>query len=318
LSVNTGDPVSGFFLVDTNLNDVDPDPAHAQYRHFFMAGVTIFINGSRLEISDYIVKVSDDYIGTMADLFEVQNFGVVTLDGVPIFLTAGELDFTGDPVDTFSGFAVPDPSIITNWPGNVDLGLMGDTSLHHVTFSINTVRLASPIDIDIKSAIVWTGLKNSDDQGTRFDLRAALYINDALVAEGQTLCVTGITRNPSNAKEVMVPFGPISTNELASGDVVSLKVFTRIGSNPDGSKCPGHSNAVGLRLYYDSPTRPSGFGAEISPAPMTDYFLHSGGGDYFLDKVSPTGPVKYKDSSGVNYKNGNPWKEIGTWSMTLP
>jgi hypothetical protein len=98
-------------------------------------------------------------------------------------------------------------------------------------------------------------------------------------------------------------------------------VLTRIGTNPDGSKCSGpggsHNNAVGLRLYYDSPTRPSRFGAEISPDPLMDYFLHSASGNYFLNDVSPTGTVKYKDSSGVNYKNGNPWKEIGTWQMEL-
>jgi len=170
---------------------------------------------------------------------------------------------------------------------------------------------------DTSPAKLWVGLKNSDDQGTRFDVRAALYVNDILVAEGETLCVTGITRNPSNAKEVTVPFGPFSSNELVSGDEISLKVFTRIGTNPDGLKCPGHSNAVGLRLYYDSPTRPSRFGTEISPGAMNDYFLHSVNGTYYLDDMSPTGTVSYKDSTSVNYNNGNPWKEIGTWSMTL-
>jgi len=50
---------------------------------------------------------------------------------------------------------------------------------------------------------------------------------------------------------------------------------------------------------------------------MKDYFLHSSSGTYLLNDVSPTGAVQYKDSSGVNYNNGNPWKEIGTWQMVL-
>jgi hypothetical protein len=50
---------------------------------------------------------------------------------------------------------------------------------------------------------------------------------------------------------------------------------------------------------------------------MKEYFLHSASGTYFLDDASPTGTVKYKDSSSVNYNIGNPWREIGTWSMTL-
>ena len=32
---------------------------------------------------------------------------------------------------------------------------------------------------------VWLGLKNSDDQGTRFDLRAEIYKNGVLVASGE-------------------------------------------------------------------------------------------------------------------------------------
>jgi hypothetical protein len=178
-----------------------------------------------------------------------------------------------------------------------------------------------PVTIDVVDGKFWVGLKNSDDQGTQFDLRAELYVNDVLASQGETLCVTGVTRNPSYAKEVTVPFDPISDGTYNPGDVLSLRVLTRIGTNPDGSKCSGpggsHNNAVGLRLYYDSPTRPSRFGAEISPDPLKDYFLHSASETYFLDDASPTGAVKYKDSSGVNYKNGNQWKEIGTWQMVL-
>lgn len=128
-----------------------------------------------------------------------------------------------------------------------------------------------------------------------------------------------ITRNPSKAKEVTVPFGPFFSNELVSGDVLSVKVSTRIGTNPDGSKCPGHRNAVGLRLYYDAVSRPSRFGAEITPDPLTSYFLHSSGTDFFLDTASPTSTqAKQKDSGRVNFAGGNPWAEIGTWSRVIP
>jgi hypothetical protein len=99
------------------------------------------------------------------------------------------------------------------------------------------------------AATLWIGLKNSDDQGTQFDLRIEVDINDTPVAEGETRCITGVTRNPSKAKEVSVEFGPISDGVLTSGDVLSLKVLTRIGTNPDDTKCSGlggsHNNAVG-------------------------------------------------------------------------
>jgi hypothetical protein len=106
----------------------------------------------------------------------------------------------------------------------------------------------------------WIGLKNSDDVGTRFDVRAQLYKNGTLVAEGLTRCIQGVARNPNDAKEITVPFGLFPATPFNGSDVLSLKVSTRIGTNPDGSKCAGHNNATGLREYFDSIDRPSNFG----------------------------------------------------------
>ncbi len=107
---------------------------------------------------------------------------------------------------------------------------------------------------------VWLGLKNSDDQGTRFDLRAEVYKNGTLVAAGETYCIRGITRNPDQAKEVMVSF-PSFPPVTFTGQGLSLKVLTRVGTNGAGAFCGGHSNATGLRLYFDASSRPSRFGA---------------------------------------------------------
>jgi hypothetical protein len=150
-----------------------------------------------------------------------------------------------------------------------------------------------------------------------------MSINATLVAEGETRCITGVTRNPSKAKEISVEFAFLSDGGLTSGDLLSLTVLTRIGTNPDNTKCAGpggsHANAVGLRLYHDSTNRPSRFGAEITPDPLTEFFLHSTGTDFFLDAAPPTAvSAQFKDSSAVNFTGGNPWKEIRTWRMTLP
>ncbi len=107
---------------------------------------------------------------------------------------------------------------------------------------------------------VWLGLKNSDDQGTYFDLRAELRKNGAVIASGETKTVQGVTRNPSLAKEVMVAFGTLSTGEFNPGDVLSLKLLTKVADSG------GHSNAVGLRLYYDAVDRPSRVGLTLVPA----------------------------------------------------
>jgi hypothetical protein len=131
-----------------------------------------------------------------------------------------------------------------------------------------------------------------------------------------TLTQEDLSRKSPKATEVAVPFGAITHSALAAGDSLSLKVLTRIGTNPDDSKCPGHNNAAGLRLYYDAVSRPSRFGAEIAPDPLTDFFLHADG---FLDDMAPTATAaKFQDSSSLNFSGSNPWHEIGTWSMTLP
>jgi hypothetical protein len=162
--------------------------------------------------------------------------------------------------------------------------------------------LAESTEITPGSAKVWVGLKNSDDQGTSFDLRAELLKNGTVIASGEARCITGVTRNPNNAKEVTVQFGPITNEDVAAGDVLFLKILTRIGTKADGTQCAGHSNAVGLRFYYDGTTRPSRFGAAIPQTSLKDFFLHSGSSDFF-DTTAPTAATaKFKDSLGVNFK----------------
>jgi len=73
-----------------------------------------------------------------------------------------------------------------------------------------------------------------------------------LSAPGLTRCIEGITRNAKKAKKVAVVFDPADFN--GGADELKLTVLTRIGTNPDDTKCVGHSNAVGLRLYFDAST----------------------------------------------------------------
>ena len=182
------------------------------------------------------------------------------------------------------------------------------------TLQVNTTPRIS----NTTPARLWVGLKNSDDQGTQFDVRVALYVNDTLVAKGETLCVTGITRNAALATEVFVPFGSISNGEVIPGDRLSLQISARIGTNPDGSKCAGHSNASGLRLYYDAATRSSRIGVEITPDPLTDHFLRSINNDLLLDSALPTAEkAKHEDSGPLKFAKGNAWVQIGTWSRVL-
>jgi probable HAF family extracellular repeat protein len=91
----------------------------------------------------------------------------------------------------------------------------------------------------LNTAHLWIGLKNSDDQGTQFDLLVKVFHNGTPVASGLKRCITGVTRNPSRATEAMVGFDPFPAVTLNSGDALALKVSTRIGTTPTGAKCSG-------------------------------------------------------------------------------
>jgi Right handed beta helix region len=111
---------------------------------------------------------------------------------------------------------------------------------------------------------VWLGLKNKDDTGRRFDLAVEVWKNGALVAQGELFCITDVTTDPALAKEVAVPFEPFSSVSFdGTNDVLSLKVFTRIGTDGTGSLCGRFRNATGLRLYFDATDRNSHFGGDI-------------------------------------------------------
>jgi len=186
----------------------------------------------------------------------------------------------------------------------------------------------------LEPAQLWVGLKNSDDRGAAFDLRVELARNGEPVASGLARCVVGLSRNPTSP--VPVAFDSFSPVSAKSGDVFSLKVSARMGTNPDDTRCavPGqtHTSSVGLRLYYDSASHGSRFGATMTPDSSESFFLHSDGSfcstpgeasagvtTRSLDNTAPTATSdKCKDSASGNPGGGNPWKEIGAWSLTKP
>lgn len=104
---------------------------------------------------------------------------------------------------------------------------------------------------------VFAGLKSSDDEGARFDLRAEIFRNGSPLTAGQTLCATGVTRNPDNASEILISFGAFPEVTFTPADAMSVKVMARVGTNGTGSTCGGHGGAAGLRLYFDWVLRPS-------------------------------------------------------------
>jgi hypothetical protein len=189
-------------------------------------------------------------------------------------------------------------------------------------------KVLSPLELG--PAHLFLGLRNSDDQGTAFDVKVEFQKNGTTVAEALQRCIKGLTRNPDLAMEVVIPFASFPDTFFQVGDVADLKVSVRIGTNPDDTKCSGpgasHSNATGLRLYYDSVSRPSRFNVTLAPFPSANLFLLSDGNPCnnapstgvtirFLD-VTPPSDTKPKcdDTGGLNFAGGNKYQATGIFN----
>ncbi len=215
---------------------------------------------------------------------------------------------------------------------DVDSAATATISLTATSESDPTKTSTATCAATVPSADVWVGLKNSDDQGTQFDVKVELFRNAETtpVASGLTRCVTGVTRNPAVAKLVSTRWSAYDDSGLQPGDVLSVVVSARIGTKPDGTKCSGpggsHSSAVGLRLYYDAVGNASGFGATPGYSTSTLY-LDSDGAECknaesvgvtsrFLNSTAPDATLaKCKDSGAVKFAGGNPFSTIGTWTL---
>jgi len=109
----------------------------------------------------------------------------------------------------------------------------------------------------------FVGLKNSDDQGTKFDLLAEVLVDGATVSSGEVHCISGVTKNPARAKEVTVALSNLN-DRIFIDQTIGLRVSARIGTPAStGGRCAGHVAGGGLRLYYDAANRDSRFDAGL-------------------------------------------------------
>jgi hypothetical protein len=225
-------------------------------------------------------------------------------------------------------------SVLTSTAIDIEAAGVDRDSGFGILDAFNAVASVAPPHLfSLSPAKLWIGLRNSDDQGTQFDMLVEILKNGSLVARGLQRCITGLTRNPTFARETNTAFTLGSAVEFDPGDVLALRVSTRIGTNPDDTKCAGpggsHNSAIGLRLYYDSASRASHFDATITPGPNENLYLHSDGtpcpngdGDSklvttrTLDNIAPVAAnPRCKDSGVVKFTGGNPFSVVGTWSL---
>jgi hypothetical protein len=179
---------------------------------------------------------------------------------------------------------------------------------------------------ELGDAHLWVGLTNGRDRDAAFDVKVELLNDGVPVASGVQRCVRDLSTSSRHPTEVVVPWGDFEAPRLEAGDVLALRMSTRVGTHDDGGRCGRASNADGLRLYYGSTERPSGFAATMTPDPSVDLHLtadrtrcdrrHGGRPQLSLSEEAPSGRrASCQDSGRVHFGGGNRWAGVGTWNL---
>ncbi|HMH19089.1 MAG TPA: SBBP repeat-containing protein, partial [Burkholderiales bacterium] len=152
---------------------------------------------------------------------------------------------------------------------------------------------------------IWVGLKNSDDVGIRFDLRAEAYRNGTqLVGSGEVAGVSGGSSGFNNAKQDAITLTPVGGATFVSGDTLSIKLYVRNACSGSGK------NSGTARLWLNDNAANSRFGATLG-SPAT-YFLRDA---FALATTSGLGPQKTIDvAAGAKCST---YKTFGTWSTAI-
>jgi len=175
--------------------------------------------------------------------------------------------------------------------------------------------LGPPVLTALSPARVWIGLKNSDDVGAHFDLKAEVYKDGLSIGGGSLENVPGGGSGFTNAKNDSIPVAltvspPV---DLPSGTTLSIKLSARIA-------CASKTHLSGAaRFWYDDMQAASQFGATVDGVPVP-YYIRSGSA---LGSTQGAGPKKSADVA-LNSKQsctgtpGRSYTPIGTWSVELP
>lgn len=155
---------------------------------------------------------------------------------------------------------------------------------------------------------VWIGLRNSDDVGTSFDLRADAYLGSDLVGSGQVNGVAGGS-GFNNARLATVPLSFHQPVE-APGAHLRLELSARIA-------CSGRTHTSGAaRLWFNDAQANSRVGVTVDGL-AKDYYLRSGAA---LAATPGSGPKTTVDVSldSKSPCSARPFEPFGAWSITLP
>lgn len=154
-------------------------------------------------------------------------------------------------------------------------------------------------------ARVWTGLKNSDDVGIKFDLRAEVSVNGTLAGSGQLNSVPGGSSGFNNARLNTIPLTLPAPLNVEPGSTLALKMSVRNACSGSGK------NSGTARIWFGDASANSRFDAMIASSSGTYYPITGS-----ALSTSAGSSRKFLDTAAG--AKCSPYKPFGSWSITLP
>jgi hypothetical protein len=173
-----------------------------------------------------------------------------------------------------------------------------------VTGFIDNTSAGGQLD-ELSPAKVWVGLKNSDDVGTKFDLKAEVFENGSSVpvGSGETDNVSGGSSGFNNA--ILDTINLALSGPSVLPGTLSIKLSVRVAATS------GHSSGT-ARLWYNDSQADSRFDVSFCDVTTNLHLLNG----FVLGTSAGAGPKKTIDVF-VSRTGGNPWKPFGTWAKTF-
>ena len=172
------------------------------------------------------------------------------------------------------------------------------------------MTVTTPLLSAIGPARIWLGLKNSDDVGTKFDLRVEVLRNGSPISSAQLNDVPGGSSGFNNAVLRTVNLALSGPVGIFPGDTFGVRLSVRIASSS------GHHSGT-ARLWYNGRAIDTGGnrdagtrGAATIDGVSSDVFLRSG----FNLNTSDGSSKLFIDVFVNRNVGGNPFVPFGTWS----
>jgi len=166
----------------------------------------------------------------------------------------------------------------------------------------------------LSPAKLWVGLKNSDDVGIRFDLKADIYKNTTLIGSGGLSSVGGGSSGFNRAQLDSIPLsltsGPVA---VFPDQTLSIVVSVRNACSGSGK------NSGTARFWYNGQAIDTG--ASRDAGSRFDATIGTSTENYFLRAGSALSTTAGSSKTSVDVSAGakcSAFKPFGSWIMTLP